>query len=295
MVKLAFLEEFSQRIDLPAEAASALEKTYANVKDTESFKALSAMIAKKEAFEKIAETIKTDAEKLRLDWHTYAMAVLCANAPVIRERYAEKGAGDDIFWDSMVDFRCKINECKKVYGVWGIDPITWYSGFFEAKIFKLGRLEYEVRDEGVYSVHIPSCGALRHEEVLDSYKRAYAFFGGKDGAILPFLCSSYLLFPAYQKTVFPENGNIHRFAQDFTVIRIDDKQNFRDAWRVFDMLYTGDLSALPQKTSLQRTFIAYMKENDNFGTGLGLFLFDGEKIRKDMPDLLAQYAKYYLS
>lgn len=76
MVKLAFLEEFSQRIDLPAEAASALEKTYANVKDTENFKALSAMIAKKEAFEKIAETIKTDAEKLKLDWHTYAMAVL---------------------------------------------------------------------------------------------------------------------------------------------------------------------------------------------------------------------------
>lgn len=292
---MTFLEEFSQRIDLPADAASTLAKTYAAVKDTESFQALSAMITKRESFEKIAETIKTDAETLKLDWHTYAMAVLCANVPVIRERYAEKGAGDDIFWDSMVDFRCKINECKKVYGVWGIDPITWYAGFFEAKIFKLGRLEYEVRDEGVYSVHIPSCGALHHEDVLDSYKRAYVFFGGKDGAILPFLCSSYLLFPAYQKTVFPENGNIHRFAEDFTIIRIDDKQNFRDAWRVFDRPYTGDLSVLPQNTSLQCAFIAYMKENDNFGTGLGLFLFDGETIRTDKPELLAHYASHYLS
>ena len=157
---MTFLEEFSQRIGLPADAASTLAKTYAAVKDTESFQNLSAMITKRESFEKIAETIKTDAETLKLDWHTYAMAVLCANVPVIRERYAEKGAGDDIFWDSMIDFRCKINECKKVYGVWGIDPITWHAGFFEAKIFKLGRLEYEVRDEGVYSVHIPSCGAL---------------------------------------------------------------------------------------------------------------------------------------
>lgn len=292
---MTFLEEFSQRIDLPADAASTLAKTYAAVKDAESFQALSAMITKRESFEKIAETIKTDAETLKLDWHTYAMAVLCANVPVIRERYAEKGAGDDIFWDSMIDFRCKINECKKVYGVWGIDPITWYAGFFEAKIFKLGRLEYEVRDEGVYSVHIPSCGALHHEDVLDSYKRAYVFFGGKDGAILPFLCSSYLLFPAYQKTVFPENGNIHRFAEDFTIIRIDDKQNFRDAWRVFDRPYTGDLTVLPQNTSLQRAFVAYMKENDNFGTGLGLFLFDGETIRTDKPELLAHYASYYLS
>ena len=292
---MTFLEEFSQRIDLPADAASTLAKTYAAVKDAESFQALSAMITKRESFEKIAETIKTDAETLKLDWHTYAMAVLCANVPVIRERYAEKGAGDDIFWESMVDFRCKINECKKVYGVWGIDPITWYAGFFEAKIFKLGRLEYEVRDEGVYSVHIPSCGALHHEDVLDSYKRAYVFFGGKDGAILPFLCSSYLLFPAYQKAVFPENGNIHRFAEDFTIIRIDDKQNFRDAWRVFDRPYTGDLSVLPQNTSLQRAFVAYMKENDNFGTGLGLFLFDGETIRTDKPELLAHYASYYLS
>lgn len=292
---MTFLEEFSQRIDLPADAASTLAKTYAAVKDAESFQALSAMITKRESFEKIAETIKTDAETLKLDWHTYTMAVLCANVPVIRERYAEKGAGDDIFWDSMIDFRCKINECKKVYGVWGIDPITWYAGFFEAKIFKLGRLEYEVRDEGVYSVHIPSCGALHHEDVLDSYKRAYVFFGGKDGAILPFLCSSYLLFPAYQKAVFPENGNIHRFAEDFTIIRIDDKQNFRDAWRVFDRPYTGDLTVLPQNTSLQRAFVAYMKENDNFGTGLGLFLFDGETIRTDKPELLAHYASYYLS
>ncbi len=292
---MTFLEEFSQRIDLPADAASTLAKTYAAVKDTESFQNLSAMITKRESFEKIAETIKTDAETLKLDWHTYTMAVLCANVPVIRERYAEKGAGDDIFWDSMIDFRCKINECKKVYGVWGIDPITWYAGFFEAKIFKLGRLEYEVRDEGVYSVHIPSCGALHHEDVLDSYKRAYVFFGGKDGAILPFLCSSYLLFPAYQKAVFPENGNIHRFAEDFTIIRIDDKQNFRDAWRVFDRPYTGDLTVLPQNTSLQRAFVAYMKENDNFGTGLGLFLFDGETIRTDKPELLAHYASYYLS
>lgn len=292
---MTFLEEFSQRIDLPADAASTLAKTYAAVKDTESFQALSAMITKRESFEKIAETIKTDAETLKFDWHTYAMAVLCANVPVIRERYAEKGAGDDIFWESMVDFRCKINECKKVYGVWGIDPITWYAGFFEAKIFKLGRLEYEVRDEGVYSVHIPSCGALHHEDVLDSYKRAYVFFGGKDGAILPFLCSSYLLFPAYQKAVFPENGNIHRFAENFTIIRIDDKQNFRDAWRVFDRPYTGDLTVLPQNTSLQRAFVAYMKENDNFGTGLGLFLFDGETIRTDKPELLAHYASYYLS
>lgn len=292
---MTFLEEFSQRIDLPADAASTLAKTYAAVKDTESFQNLSAMITKRESFEKIAETIKTDAETLKLDWHTYTMAVLCANVPVIRERYAEKGAGDDIFWESMVDFRCKINECKKVYGVWGIDPITWYAGFFEAKIFKLGRLEYEVRDEGVYSVHIPSCGALHHEDVLDSYKRAYVFFGGKDGAILPFLCSSYLLFPAYQKAVFPENGNIHRFAEDFTIIRIDDKQNFRDAWRVFDRPYTGDLTVLPQNTSLQRAFVAYMKENDNFGTGLGLFLFDGETIRTDKPELLAHYASYYLS
>ena len=292
---MTFLEEFSQRIDLPADAASTLAKTYAAVKDAESFQTLSAMITKRESFEKIAETIKTDAETLKLDWHTYAMAVLCANVPVIRERYAEKGAGDNIFWESMVDFRCKINECKKVYGVWGIDPITWYAGFFEAKIFKLGRLEYEVRDEGVYSVHIPSCGALHHEDVLDSYKRAYVFFGGKDGAILPFLCSSYLLFPAYQKAVFPENGNIHRFAEDFTIIRIDDKQNFRDAWRVFDRPYTGDLTVLPQNTSLQRAFVAYMKENDNFGTGLGLFLFDGETIRMDKPELLAHYASYYLS
>lgn len=291
----SFLREFSQKIGICEQAASTLEKTYLDVKDTESFRTLSEKIERNEDFAKIAEELRADAEKLSLNWHTYAMTLLCANAPLIRTRYAEKGAGEDIFWDSMVDFRCKINECKKVYGVWGIDPIKWYEGFFRARIFKIGRLEYETGSKGVYGIHIPSCGPLLHEDVLESYKRAYSFFGGKNAEIMPFACTSYLLFPAYQTTVFPENSNIYRFAKDFTIIRVADSQCFGDAWRVFDMPYTGDLSVLPQDTSLQRAFVAYMKENGSFGAGSGLFLFDGEKIRHDNPELFEHYAAAYLS
>ena len=38
-----------------------------------------------------------------------------------------------------------------------------------------------------------------------------------------------------------------------------------------------------------------MKENGSFGAGSGLFLFDGEKIRHDNPELFEHYAAAYLS
>lgn len=60
---MTFLEEFSQRIDLPADAASTLAKTYAAVKDTESFQNLSAMITKRESFEKSPKRLKPNAKR----------------------------------------------------------------------------------------------------------------------------------------------------------------------------------------------------------------------------------------
>ena len=61
----SFLREFSQKIGICEQAASTLEKTYLDVKDTESFRTLSEKIERNEDFAKIAEELRADAEKLR--------------------------------------------------------------------------------------------------------------------------------------------------------------------------------------------------------------------------------------
>ena len=288
------LDELCTKIGLAEDAATTLKQTYRQVKDTPLYCELSEKLAKREPFAEIEKGCIAAAETLGIQRYTFMMTLLCGNVHIMKERYLEAGANEKIFWDSAVDFRCKIEECKRVYGVWGIFPFDWYGLLFEAKVFKLGRLEFQKCDEGVVGIHIPSCGPLPYEAVLDSYRRAYVFFGGKNGEPLPFRCSSYLLYPPYQGTVFPENGNIYRFAKDFQIVRIDNKPDFGDAWRVFDTFYNGDASALPQNTSLQRAFVSYIKAGGTFGTGLGLFLFDGEKVCAGCEDRIKEYAKPYL-
>ena len=289
----SFLEEFSQKIGLAEDAARTLMQTYDTVKEHPLYTELSQMLSNTADFKQLEERCMAAAQTLGIHHYTFMMTLLCGNVRLMKARYLESGVKEKIFWDTAVDFRCKIEECKRVYGVWGIFAFEWYRFLFEAKIFKLGRLEFERREDGNIGIHIPSCGPLDYEEVLDSYRRAYAFFGGFEGEPMPLLCHSYLLFPAYQENVFAETSNIHRFVKDFQIIRVDESKVFRDAWRVYGTFYNGDVSVLPQNTSLQRAFTAYIKKGGAFGVGLGLLLIDGKTVRTDRHDLIEKYAKPY--
>lgn len=288
-----FLDEFSQKLGLASEAADCLKETYARIKDSEIFKTHSRAIEEKANFIHLAEECTAAAESLELHRYTYMMTLLCGNYPIMKARFEESGIDEAIFWDTAIDFRCKIEECKRVFGVWGIFPFDWYQRLFEARLFKLGRLEYEMLPEQVIKIHIPSCGPMPHEELLDSYRKAYAFFGGTDGAALPFLCSTYLLYPPYKGTAFAEGTNIYRFADDFTIIRVDEKPEFYDCWRVFDRFYSGDATVLPKDTSLRRRFVAYLTESVRHGTGLGLFLFDGRCVHKERTEAFERIAAQF--
>ena len=161
-------------------------------------------------------------------------------------------------------------------------------------MFALGRLQYEpkihsgddivlkdyvIRDgDFMLNCHIPGTGSLRHSDCVESYRMAYEFFKGKfrDG-ILPIYCSSWLLFPPYQKA-FEVSANITDFAKDFEIFNRSTQGGVWDAWRVFGVDYKNDTSVLPTKTSLQRAFVEYLKENSDYGEGKGFILFDGKNI-----------------
>lgn len=128
-----------------------------------------------------------------VDVHEYTaeLLVYMCLSKALRERYRARGIDDEIFWNSMLDLRYKLEECKTVKGVVGSFVATWFEGFFAMTRFALGRLQFELvpfghhyekdgktltPDSNVINVHIPRTGTpLDADECERAYARAAAF------------------------------------------------------------------------------------------------------------------------
>ena len=195
-------------------------------------------------------------------------------------RYDEAGIGEDVYTGSFADLLWKTRECRRVYGIWGTFAAPWFYRFFELKCFALGRLQFEftafsadgplVRGERVINVHIPSSGPLNHADCEESYDRAAGFFGFRGGDTVPFVCDSWMLHPLCAG--LDEGSGIRRFAADYTLLRVIDDPDRSDVWRIFDVPWSGDASALPENTSLQRLFRRQLLSGGTIGRGYGLYL-----------------------
>ena len=195
------------------------------------------------------------------------------------KRYASAGIGEDVYTDSFADLLWKTRECKRIYGVYGSFVAPWFYRFFELKCFALGRLQFEFASfkadaplspgQRVINVHIPSCGALRHEDCEAAYARAVSFFGCGREKSVPFVCDSWLLHPLCSG--LDEASGIRRFAADYELLYVIDDPQCSDMWIIFGVPWTGDASALPENTSLQRIFRRRLLAGGSVGRGYGLY------------------------
>ncbi len=242
------------------------------------------------SFEETVESLNCEC----INQYTLHLLFLLECTSYLLDNYTLNGIDRNIFVDSMKDIKYKLDECKKVKNVFGTFVVNWYKGFFEMTRFALGRLQYDVTvhvgdsfeldgfavKEGDFELncHIPSAGPFTGKKVTDSLKRAYNFFNDrlKDG-ILPVRCNSWLLFPPYSK-VFGEKSNTLDFVRNFKIYSVTEKDEFGDAWRVFNADYDGDVAKLPSETTMQRSFINYIANGGTFGTAKGIILFDGEDV-----------------
>ncbi len=246
-------------------------------------------IAFSEAIEK-AQSLESE------DLHKYTINALLVIEcmPFLLEKYREKGVSEEIFINSMKDLKYKLDEAKKVYGVFGVEPIGWYEGFLDMRRFAFGRLQFNVdefeeddttikgytvkKGDFVLACHIPSCGPLKPEMCVDSFNKAYEFFKDEvSGGILPVTCHSWLLYPPH-KAVFGDNSNTGDFIKNFEIIKTHKTDTFDNAWRVFGMHFDGDVNKLPKETSMQKGFAEYIKQGGSFGAGLGVILLDGKNV-----------------
>ena len=210
------------------------------------------------------------------------------------QKYNQKGVSKEIFINSMKDIKYKLDEALGMYNVFGIEPINWYERFLDMRRVALGRLQFNVAEfeqeditvkghtvkkgDFVLACHIPSAGQLKPEMCEESFKMAYDFFKDKvSNGILPVTCHSWILYPPY-RNVFGENSNTGDFIRNYQIIKTEKTQDFVDAWRVFGRCFDGDITKLPQETTMQRNFINYIEKGGSFGAGLGLILLDGKRV-----------------
>ncbi len=210
----------------------------------------------------------------------------------LRERYRKLGLPEKIFHDSIADIYYKFTQCKIVYGIPGLFTGDWHARFFVPDRYKLGRLQFECntydrdgeykglkKGDPVIGIHIPESGEPFDKKTrLDSYRQAYEFYlrlcpeKFPDGR-MGFCTDSWLLFPKHREFL---NGcpNVLSFMDDFDILDWRFAEHNGDLWRIFGTM-SQDLADFPAKTSMQRSYLDYLRGGGVPGTAFGIFMVDG--------------------
>ena len=213
----------------------------------------------------------------------------------LRELYRERGISDRIWFDSMCDLKWKLWECKAVKGIWGSFVAGWFPRFFNMTRFALGRLQFEtwtVNDDCIVkgkrikpgmkalAIHIPrTMTPLTKESRLDSYRQAIEFYADEFGEQpILFSCHSWLLSEE-MPSLLRDGSNIKSFCEDFTIVRYEKAKegDYGEAWRLFDIEYTGNIDDFPDDSTLRLNYKKYLKNGGVMGCGMGYFFAENIK------------------
>lgn len=285
-----YIEWLNTTIGMPEEPAALCREWCPKLASTELYGEI-----KRKFFAQasIDEELNKYAEENGL--HIWAVQLIAAEllSAEMRAIYAERGYDEEIFVDSVRDIAIWTKVTMRDDKVVGLRNLSWMSHQLRCTMFRLGRMQYHlikyketpyeaggfsVKDgDTVINIHIPEGDSLTKEKRIDSYKRAFEFFGGKYNT---FTCHSYLFYEKHLEFL-PENSNIRDFMGDFHLCDFTEKEGDDNLWRIFDKRESYDPKTLPRDTSLRRAYAEHLeKDGMKVGSGRGIFFFDGEKFYK---------------
>ena len=273
------LQELCQRLEFPREAEETFLSVSALLNEEAMSRAEKLFWEKDETWLTIMEE---EAARCGTAKETVTMVLLLRCLPRWKEKYAEAGYPEELFWDNTVDLNCKLRECRDLCGVWGNNAPKWYHELYHLECIKLGRLQYVVSTwkeddfppmrtgDRVFKVHIPSSGPLTPESVEESFRIAKEFYtrqGLLETEYFPVMCASWLLYPAHHD-LFPEGSNMRAFQDLFTIVSQTERWN--DFSRVFNLPYTEDYASLPEDNRLRKNFKQFLLSGGKMGLGRGI-------------------------
>lgn len=255
------------------------------------------MFPKAHDIRRFLEKLTVLAKKYSIDENTLHFVFLLLSAETLYKRYLKQGISEEIFYDTIKDLKYKLIECIDCKGYVGTFVPHWFERFYRLERFALGRFQYDFTDTDreivtpsgvrikkgtkVLFLHIPSSGVPLTDDVrMDSYKKAYDFFKDtsyvKNGKIV-FVCHSWLLYKKHYEFL-PQNSNILKFMNDFYIYDQYISDIKEDLWRIFGKLDKLPYNELPEDTSLKRAYKNWLIKKNETGGGVGVIVFDGEKI-----------------
>ena len=286
-----YLEGFFKEFEYGAEDARCLLAAYARIATSDEAsgllgEALAAYGAdiNLDYTEQILKRAGRIADTAEIHPYTAELLVFICMTRHLKAIYLEKGLDMQIYRDSVLDLKWKLEECKLVKGICGSFVAFCFPEFFNLTRFALGRLQFEVTTarfdyekngvklEGgkspVIAVHIPRTGAPMDKESCDrSYAMAREFFREQVGEPCAFCCHSWLLFPK-NKEILPPHTNTYRFISEFDLLDWG-YNNGENLWRLFD---TQEMNPerLPTNGSLRRCYVEHLKAGGRVGWGYGI-------------------------
>ena len=289
-----YLVGFFERFDFKQEDAAFLLAAYDTIMSDESNAdawKLALSIYENDIncdYKKIADIADEAGRRVRVHEYTSDLLIYICMTKHCEDLYRERGIADVVFRDTMLDLKYQIDQCVAVKGVVGtFVPPGWFSGFFKLTKFAFGRLQFVAapfehsyekngkllnEESKVLYVHIPRTGTpLLPEECDKSFLRAAEFYKNEISAPIAFACHSWLLYPENRNILKPES-NTCRFMERFDIIEEGVYKNNDPLWRVFDT-EEQNLNRLTAKTSMQRAYLAHLKNGGKMGYGLGVFFY----------------------
>lgn len=219
----------------------------------------------------IKRALGEDAKGIRI------LACMLKCALQTYDNYGKLGISEQIYIDTMKCFTRFVEEHKVSYGSYGFDRDFWTVRQIAGKLFRVGELEYELRNvngQRFISVHIPSDARVKKQLLAKSYDDARQLLE----RVFPeyrkaeMKCESWLLAPALQK-LLPEHSNILEFQRAFEIEKVDE-----EAKDVLEWVFKNPnlaLAELPEDTSLQRKMKQYLLQGGKVGVAFGRLIEPG--------------------
>lgn len=301
-----YLEAFLKDFEYPQDCAEHLLSCYGAIsQDKARNDALQAALTAYDqkcdiSYTELEDHIKSVYENFEYHEYTVWLLLYILMSKRLLARYRERGISDDIWKESMCDLKYKEEECWLVKGIHGTFVADWFPRFFHLRCFALGRLEFEItrfwedtfvckngvviaNKARVLGVHIPRSGAPFSKEACDeSYRRAAEFFANEfTGEYVIFTCGSWLLYPKNSEFLH-ERSNARRFGEEYEIVTSSDCEGEDpNIWRIFDVEFTGDLSALPEDTHLRRAYKQRLMSGGTTGKAYGVKLLPKSTLKNN--------------